>query len=153
MSVNWLIKRWRRFSRTTHKSSAALLVARPRVEALEKRELLDGATGRLFWPKVPIPGAPPPRFDQTPFITGLYFDILQRQPQSAEVAGWNAALNAGASRGQVINGFLGRNSSISRMPSTAMTAKAGWSRTIRTTLFQSQGERPSTQARKACWLD
>lgn len=107
MSVNWLMNRWRRLSRTSRTSCPSSFTARPRVEALEKRELLDaGAANRLFWPKVVPHGAPPPAFDQTPFITGLYFDILQRQPQSSEVAGWNAALNAGASRGQVINGFL-----------------------------------------------
>jgi hypothetical protein len=36
----------------------------------------------------------------------LYYDLLHRQPQASEVAGWNSALQGGASRGQVVLGFL-----------------------------------------------
>src|SRR5438093_8851378 len=81
------------------------VTARLRVEELEKRELLD-TSGLLSRPKIVEQGVPPPTFDQSPFITGLYFDFLHRQPQPAEVAGWSAALNSGMSRAQVATGFL-----------------------------------------------
>lgn len=80
-------------------------VAAPRVEALEKRELLD-AGSLLSRPKAVDQGAPQPMFDQSSFVTGLYFDVLHRQPQPSEVAGWNAALAAGLSRTQVANAFV-----------------------------------------------
>src|SRR5262249_40939482 len=106
MSLNWLPSRWHRASLKSRTSPRRQLTARPSVEALEKRELLDSSTSLLVQPKIVPHGAPPPVFDHSAFVTGLYFDLLQRQPQASEVAIWNAALNAGASRAQVANGFL-----------------------------------------------
>ena len=40
------------------------------------------------------------------FVQALYGDILGRLPSSNEVAGWLATFTAGATRSQVINGFL-----------------------------------------------
>jgi hypothetical protein len=40
------------------------------------------------------------------FITGLYGEILYRSPNNAEIAGWEAALDAGAPRSSVSAAFL-----------------------------------------------
>jgi hypothetical protein len=62
--------------------------SRLRLEQLERRELLDTGTAH--------------------FVTGLYFDLLHRQPQVPEVASWMALMDTtGASRGQVASSFLG----------------------------------------------
>jgi hypothetical protein len=40
------------------------------------------------------------------FITGLYHDVLNRNPNAAEIAGWEAALTTGTSRFSVSTAFL-----------------------------------------------
>jgi hypothetical protein len=40
------------------------------------------------------------------FVTGLYQEVLERTPSNAEIAGWEVALDDGASRLQVATAFL-----------------------------------------------
>ncbi|HZZ82396.1 MAG TPA: DUF4214 domain-containing protein, partial [Gemmataceae bacterium] len=40
------------------------------------------------------------------FVTGLYHEVLNRNPSTAELAGWETVLDAGASRASVAVGFL-----------------------------------------------
>jgi hypothetical protein len=103
MSFTWLNRPWRP-SRASRTPSRARGAAKLRVEELEQRELLDAASGMK--PPVRHPG-PLPVFDQSNFVTGLYYDLLHRQPQQAEVTGWTSALYGGVSREQIILGFLG----------------------------------------------
>src|SRR5439155_25437892 len=42
----------------------------------------------------------------THLATGLYYDLLNRQPTADEVSGWASALDRGMPRGDVVNGFL-----------------------------------------------
>jgi hypothetical protein len=103
MSLTWLLSPWRRPSRVSPVPRAAWTAAKLRLEMLEKRELLDAASGM----NPPVRHAGPlPLFDQSNFVSGLYFDLLQRQPQQAEVDGWTSALYAGVSPAQVVLSFL-----------------------------------------------
>jgi hypothetical protein len=56
------------------------------LEPLESRELLDAGLGATT---------------STPFITGLYRDLLSRTPQPSETASWGDRLNSGATPLQV----------------------------------------------------
>src|SRR5262245_32591375 len=58
---------------------------RPGLERLEVREVLSGAA----------------------YVTGLYEDLLRREPSPAEVAAGQAALDAGASRLDLARGVAG----------------------------------------------
>jgi hypothetical protein len=62
------------------------------VEQLERREVLD--TGLGSNPASSL------------LISGLYNDLLHRVPQPSEIAGWQSALNAGLSLGDVARAFL-----------------------------------------------
>jgi hypothetical protein len=99
MPFTWLTNPWR----APRRPSLQRVAKKLRIEELEKRELLDAASGT----RLPIRQAgPAPVFDQSDFISGLYFDLLHRQPQQAEVTAWTSALYAGASKAQVVQGFL-----------------------------------------------
>jgi hypothetical protein len=102
MSLTWLLRRRPQPVRAFRNSSHGRSSAKLRVEELEKRELLDAASGMR--PTIREAG-PAPIFDQSNFIAGLYYDLLHRQPQEAEVAAWNSALGAGVSKVQVVQGF------------------------------------------------
>src|SRR5207244_943061 len=103
-SFNWLRNPGRRFhSGGLRNGSLKLLPAKPCVEELEQRELLDASIGTK--PLIRHLG-PAAVFDQSQFVSGLYYDFLHRHPQQAELTGWTSALYAGASRAQVVQGFL-----------------------------------------------
>src|SRR5262249_18850594 len=67
------------------------------VEWLEQRQLLDSGPTALS----KLAGIDPARF-----VTGLYKDLLERPPQSAEISQWTNALAAGATPDQVVWEFI-----------------------------------------------
>ena len=59
--------------------------------------------------------------DDASYVTALYTTILQRSPNSAEVAGWVAALQNGASRDSLAVAFLNSSESYQLVLSSAYT--------------------------------
>jgi hypothetical protein len=85
------------------------------LENLESRELLSHSPTR---PKVvlghataPVLADPLGVFNDADanrhFVTGLYYDVLSRQPSASEVDGWVNSLQSGAPRGLALQLFLG----------------------------------------------
>src|SRR5262249_50776797 len=56
------------------------------------------------------------------FVQGLYNDILGREPEAAGQAAWLQALQQGASRDSVVNGFLFSTESITRLVNSYYSA-------------------------------
>ena len=85
------------------------------LENLESRELLSNSPTRLKAvvgpPSTPVFTGPLGVFTDPDankhFVTGLYYDLLGREPSSGEVAGWVNSLQSGAPRGLAIQMFLG----------------------------------------------
>ena len=77
--------------------SARLVLRRSNlsVEPLEERALLDTGLGHALAP------TPSERY-----VTGLYYDLLHRQPHQGEVLAWANSLDAGATREAVALGFI-----------------------------------------------
>jgi hypothetical protein len=65
--------------------------AKPAVEQLEERSLFDTGLSQIA---------------SAQFVTGLYYDLLHRQPHQAGVASWTSALVSGATRQTVISDFV-----------------------------------------------
>jgi hypothetical protein len=65
------------------------------VEPLEERALLDVGMGQALNPS-----------GSARFVTGLYYDLLHRQPVQDEVAGWAATLDSGTPRAQIVADFV-----------------------------------------------
>ena len=83
------IKRWLGRSNSRQKRRLPLRGHRPGVEYLEERMVLDGG-----------------RDTPSRFAAGLYYDVLNRQPLRAEVAGWDSAMSRGMTATQVAQLFI-----------------------------------------------
>lgn len=118
MALFSLVHSWIRRLQAGHRKTKPLTRTRLGFDFLERREVLDATLGTLT---SRLPVAPPvfgPVFPQATtdavdaetnrsFVTGLYYDLLHRQPQLAEVDGWAQTMGNGMSRGQVLQAFLG----------------------------------------------
>src|SRR5262249_49922792 len=90
----------RRANRTYRRSRHLAL------ECLEERTLLSTALVRRL-PVLSTHPQTPTQPDPSAYITGLYYDLLHRQPGAQEVAAWSAAMNGGMTRNQVASAFIG----------------------------------------------
>jgi Domain of unknown function (DUF4214) len=98
---------FRRFHRPRRKVP---FVRKPLVfEGLEERTVPSALPTHI----TPVPGtvpSPGPGSNPDPnagaYVTGLYYDVLNREPQQSEVDSWVSVLNAGASRAQVAQDFI-----------------------------------------------
>ncbi len=93
MSLGSLVSFWLHPFRPRQHKRRPLRKPRLCVECLEERTVFDTGLGASLTPNAS-------------FVNNLYIDLLRRQPGPSEIAGWTSALDAGASRSQVVLGFL-----------------------------------------------
>jgi hypothetical protein len=112
MSLVSIMHSWFSGRRRWQRKRVPYVRNRVSLECLEDRTVFSTGLTRLPMPSGPPTVAPPAGLDLhgPQFVEGLYFDLLHRQPQSTEVAGWAETISPGAaSRRGVIAGFLGSN--------------------------------------------